>query len=129
MLELDDVGARRQADVAALVDACVGHATLRHLVISVSSRDGGEDDPAAAAEVGAALARLVSSQPFSDLLLDFASTPSLAQTAPMWEAVQRRALCEGGKERVLRICVDGTTVCDQAAMDALAAEEDEEEDE
>ena len=124
-LVLRGVGARRQADVAALIDACAGHATLTHLSIFVCSHDGGQGDREAAAEVGYALSRLVASQRVPEMEIDFvspygqASRLSPAQSKPMWAALRRRRM--RGGERLFAVRVDERLLVDEDAMDALAA--------
>jgi hypothetical protein len=78
-----------QADIAILIAACTGHATLSMLDIELTSKDGGHAREADAALVGAALAALVAAgAPALETLLVFGDVTA-AQVMPLAAALRR----------------------------------------
>jgi hypothetical protein len=78
-----------QADVATLIGACTGHATLSELRIELTSKDGGHARDADAALVGAALAALVAAGAPALEVLYLQGDVSAAQVTPLAAALRR----------------------------------------
>jgi hypothetical protein len=100
-LRLWDLQFATQADVVTLLQACTGHPTLRSLELSLASQDGGHDDAASGALVGAALGALVAAGSPALHTLQLIEANSAAQLAPLADALRRgghaiyHAWCDG----------------------------------
>jgi hypothetical protein len=103
-LTLSDLAFACQADIATLIQACAGHATLSYLDITVDSADGGQDDAVAAAAVGTALAALVDARAPPLLSLNLSGKWTPPQLAPLCAALARgghsieQAMCRVGDD-------------------------------